>query len=93
VETLDIILISTVHAPEGGGKEKRIRVLELLVEWDERDKYTHSVICMSAKPLSIISPRKMIACGRLLFATRHALRKFISTKIRDTALRSELRPG
>jgi hypothetical protein len=63
-----------------------------VLEWDESGKYTHSVICMSAKPLSIISPRKMTACGRLLFATRHVLRRFVSTKIRVTALRSELRP-
>lgn len=48
---------------------------------------------MSAKPLSIMSPRKMMACGRVLFATRHALSRFMSTKIRDAALRSGLRSG
>jgi len=51
------------------------------------------VICMLAKPLSIISPRKTTACGRVLLATRHALRRFMSTKIWERVLRSGLRSG
>lgn len=70
MKTPDIFLVSIVHAPEGGaggGKEKKNFKLgegrreRGVLEWDERGEYTHSVICMSAKPLSIISPRKMIA--------------------------------
>jgi hypothetical protein len=48
---------------------------------------------MSANPLSNISPRKMTACGCVLFATRQAFRRFTSTKIWDAALSSEPRSG
>lgn len=53
----------------------------------------HFANCISANPLSNISPRKMTASGCVLFAMRHALRKFMSTKMREMVVRNDIRPG